>query len=108
VVVVATRRRHAAVAVETFRDRAGAHRTRHWRDDKLASASHGHCAGSAAWALGWWGGADSIALATLGLWQGLIGLIVGAIATAVAGLLVMVFRRRAFIGLLSVLPEAIA
>jgi Flp pilus assembly protein protease CpaA len=80
-------------------------------------------AGSAAWALGWWGGADSIALAALGLWQGLIGLIVGAIATAVAGLLVMVFRamphaplqrgwptrcRRAFVGLLSVLPDAIA
>jgi Flp pilus assembly protein protease CpaA len=65
-------------------------------------------AGSAAWALGWWGGADSIALLVLGLWHGLIGLIVGAIATAIAGLLVMVFRRRAFIGLLSVLPEAIA
>lgn len=65
-------------------------------------------AGSVAWALGWWGGADSIALATLGLWQGLIGLIVGTIATAVAGLLVMVFRRRAFVGLLSVLPDAIA
>ena len=45
-------------------------------------------AGSAAWALGWWGGADSI-------------------ATAITGLLVMLFRRRAFIGLLSVLPEAI-
>jgi hypothetical protein len=65
-------------------------------------------AGSAAWALGWWGGADSIALATLGLWQGLIGLIVGAIATTIAGLLVMLFRRRTFIGLLSVLPEAIS
>ncbi len=64
-------------------------------------------ASSAAWALGWWGGADSIALAALGLWQGLIGLIVGAIATAIAGLLVMLFRRRAFVGLLSVLPEAI-
>ncbi len=65
-------------------------------------------AGSAAWAFGWWGGADSIALAALGLWHGLIGLIVGAIATAIAGLLVMLLRRRAFIGLLSVLPEAIA
>jgi Flp pilus assembly protein protease CpaA len=64
--------------------------------------------GSAAWALGWWGGADSIALAALGLWHGLIGLIVGAIATAIAGLLVMVLRRRAFVGLLSVLPDAIA
>jgi Flp pilus assembly protein protease CpaA len=65
-------------------------------------------AGSAAWALGWWGGADSIALAALGLWHGLIGLIVGAIATAIAGLLVMLFRRRTFIRLLSVLPEAIS
>jgi hypothetical protein len=65
-------------------------------------------AGSAAWALGWWGGADSIALAALGLWHGLIGLIVGAIATAIAGLAIMVIRKRAFIGLLSVLPEAIS
>jgi hypothetical protein len=64
-------------------------------------------AGSAAWALGWWGGADSIALAALGLRHGLIGLIVGAIATAIAGLAVMLRRRRAFVGLLSVLPEAI-
>jgi Flp pilus assembly protein protease CpaA len=64
-------------------------------------------AGCTAWALGWWGGADSIALAALGLWHGLIGLMVGAIATAIAGLLVMLLRRRALIGLLSVLPEAI-
>ncbi len=65
-------------------------------------------AGSAAWALGWWGGADSIALVALGLRYGLIGLMVGAIATAIAGLLIMLNRRRALIGLLSVLPEAIA
>lgn len=80
-------------------------------------------AGSVAWALGWWGGADSIALAALGLRHGLIGLIVGALATAVAGLLIMLIRamphaplerewltrcRRALVGLLSVLPEAIA
>lgn len=65
-------------------------------------------AGSVAWALGWWGGADSIALAALGLRHGLIGLITGAIATAIAGLLVMLVRRRALVGLLSVLPEAIA
>jgi Flp pilus assembly protein protease CpaA len=65
-------------------------------------------AGSAAWALGWWGGADSIALAVLGLRYGLTGLIVGAIAVAFAGLLIMLIRRRALSGLLAVLPEAIA
>lgn len=80
-------------------------------------------AGSAAWALGWWGGADSIALAALGLRHGLTGLIVGAIATAITGLLIMLIRaiprapvergwptrcRRTLVGLLSILPEAIA
>ena len=65
-------------------------------------------AGSVAWALGWWGGADSIALAALGLRHGLIGVLVGASAVSIAGLLVMLRRRRAFIGLLTVIPEAIA
>ena len=64
-------------------------------------------AGSVAWALGWWGGADSIALAALGLRHGLIGVLVGASAVSIVGLLVMLRRRRAFIGLLTVIPEAI-
>jgi len=65
-------------------------------------------AGSVAWALSWWGGADSIALAALGLRHGLIGVMVGASAVSIAGLLVMLRRRRTLIGLLTVIPEAIA
>lgn len=65
-------------------------------------------AGSAAWALGWWGGADSIALAVLALRYGLIGVLVGASAVSIIGLLVMLRRRRTLLGLLTVIPEAIA
>lgn len=65
-------------------------------------------AGSVAWALGWWGGTDSIALTALSLRYGLAGLMLGATATMIVGLLVMLRRRRALVGLLSVLPDAIA
>ena len=65
-------------------------------------------AGCVAWALGWWGGADSILLIALGMRYGVAGLISGAVATALAGVIVMIVRRRSLVGLLTVLPEAVS
>ena len=64
-------------------------------------------AGCVGWALGWWGGADGIVLLTLALrgdWPGLIG---GAIAILIAGLVLMFFRRRPMSGVLIVLPQIV-
>jgi len=51
-------------------------------------------AASSAWALGWWGGADSILLMVLGLRQGWPGIIAGALFAAGLGLAVMIRRGR--------------
>jgi Flp pilus assembly protein protease CpaA len=63
-------------------------------------------ASSAAWSLGYWGGADSIALTALGLRFGFSGLLLGSLAVGLAGGLVMLIRQRALSGLLPVLWEA--
>lgn len=62
-------------------------------------------AGSIGWALGWWGGADGIVLLALALRGGWPGLIAGAVAILVAGLALMLIRRRPMFGVLSVLPQ---
>jgi Flp pilus assembly protein protease CpaA len=62
--------------------------------------------GALAWALGWWGGADSIALLALGLRHGLPGLLAGSVTLALAGAAVMIVRRRSALGLVPVLTEA--
>ena len=62
-------------------------------------------AGCVGWALGWWGGADGIVLLALALrgdWPGLIG---GAAAVLIAGLALMLIRRRPMSGVLIVLPQ---
>jgi hypothetical protein len=51
-------------------------------------------AGAVAWSLGWWGGADAVALMALGLRHGSEGLMLGAVVTAMAGLGLMVVRER--------------
>src|SRR3990172_5577274 len=63
--------------------------------------------GAFAWALGWWGGADAIALLGLGLRHGLSGLLTGSVAIALAGAAVMIVRRRSALGLVLALTEAV-
>lgn len=62
-------------------------------------------AGSVGWALGWWGGADGIVLLALALRGGWPGLIGGAVAVLIAGLALMLIRRRPMSGVLIVLPQ---
>ena len=64
--------------------------------------------GALAWGLNWWGGADSIELVALGLRHGLTGVLGGSLAVMVIGLALMVARKRSLVGVLSVLPEALA
>jgi Flp pilus assembly protein protease CpaA len=66
----------------------------------------GLAGGALAWALGWWGGADAIALLALGLRHGLPGLLAGTVALALAGVAVMIVRRRPILGFVPVLSEA--
>lgn len=49
-------------------------------------------AGAVAWGLGWWGGADGIALAALALRTGLPGLVAGSLATMLMGIVLMIAR----------------
>lgn len=51
-------------------------------------------AGILAWALGWWGGADSVLLATLALRYGLSGLLAGTATAAVFGVIFLIARRQ--------------
>jgi Flp pilus assembly protein protease CpaA len=51
-------------------------------------------AGILAWSLGWWGGADSVLLATLALRYGTAGLVVGATTSALFGVLFLLARRQ--------------
>lgn len=62
-------------------------------------------AGCVGWALGWWGGADGIVLLALALRGGWPGLIDGAAAVLIAGLALMLIRRRPMSGVLIVLPQ---
>ena len=55
-------------------------------------------AGCVGWALGWWGGADGIVLLALALRGGWPGLIGGAAAVLIAGLALMLIRRRPMYG----------
>jgi hypothetical protein len=64
-------------------------------------------AGAVAWSLGWWGGADAVALMALGLRHGSEGLIVGAIVTALAGLGLMVVRERSLWGLVAAVGDVV-
>lgn len=61
--------------------------------------------GAIAWGNRWWGGADSLALLALALQFGLTGLLLGALVTCVAGVIVMLKRRRSFDVLLSVFED---
>jgi hypothetical protein len=63
--------------------------------------------GMIAWGNRWWGGADSLALLALTLQFGLTGMLLGALATCVAGVLVMLQRRRSFNALLPVFEDVI-
>lgn len=65
-------------------------------------------AGAAAWALGWWGGADSILLMALGLRYGWPGIIAGALFAAGLGLAVMIARGRSLRVMPAVLIEALS
>ncbi len=62
--------------------------------------------GAFAWALGWWSGADAIALLALGLRAGLPGLIGGSLAVALVGAWVMLVRKRRLISIVPALTEA--
>lgn len=62
-------------------------------------------AGCVGWALGWWGGADGIVLLALALRGDWLGLIGGAVAVLIAGLALMLIRRRPMSGVLIVLPQ---
>lgn len=62
-------------------------------------------AGCIGWALGWWGGADGIGLLALALQGGWPGLIGGVAGVLIAGLALMVIRRRPWPGVLMVLPQ---
>ena len=61
--------------------------------------------GCLGWALGWWGGADGIVLLALALRGGWPGMIGGAAAVLIAGLALMLIRRRPMSGVLIVLPQ---
>jgi hypothetical protein len=63
-------------------------------------------AGAIAWALGWWGGADAIALLALGLRHGVGGLVAGALAATLAGAALMIARKRPALNFVPVLTEA--
>lgn len=56
--------------------------------------------GMIAWGNRWWGGADSLTLLALILQFGSTGMLLGALATCAAGVVVMLKRRRAFNALL--------
>jgi hypothetical protein len=64
-------------------------------------------AGAVAWSLGWWGGADAVALMALGLRHGSEGLMVGAVVTALAGLGLMVLRERSLWGLVAAAGDVV-
>ena len=61
--------------------------------------------GAIAWGNRWWGGADSLALLAVTLQFGLTGLLLGALATCAAGVVVMLKRRRSFNALLPVFED---
>jgi hypothetical protein len=61
--------------------------------------------GMIAWGNRWWGGADSLALLALTLQFGPAGMLLGALATCAAGVLVMLKRRRSFNALLPVFED---
>lgn len=66
-------------------------------------------AGAIAWGLGWWGGADGIALAALALRDGLPGLVAGSLAMMLMGIVLMVVRGRGWKSLLTTaMPGAIS
>ena len=62
-------------------------------------------AGAIAWGLGWWGGADGIALAALALREGLPGLIAGSLAMALMGIVLMITRGRSWTALFATAPD---
>jgi hypothetical protein len=64
-------------------------------------------AGVVAWAGGWWGGADTVALFALGMRYGTLGLIAGSIAAALGGIVLMIVRGRSLWALVNTLPQAI-
>lgn len=61
--------------------------------------------GLIAWRNHWWGGADSLALLALTLQFGAAGMLLGALATCAAGVVVMLKRRRSFNALLPVFED---
>ena len=65
-------------------------------------------AGTTAWALAWWGGADGIVLLALALRCGMAGLVAGSLAAVAMGLALMVVRRRSLQNLLAAVPGVLA
>jgi hypothetical protein len=64
--------------------------------------------GVTGWALGWWGGADGIALLALALRGGSWGLVAGMLTLVVVGVTLMIARRRSLWGILGALPGFLA
>lgn len=64
--------------------------------------------GVLAWALGWWGAADAVAILALGLRYGQIGLILGAVAAGLASLLLMIARKRSLWSIPNAVPGALS
>ncbi|MCP4538085.1 MAG: hypothetical protein GY832_13165 [Chloroflexi bacterium] len=65
-------------------------------------------AGITAWALSWWGGADGIALLVLALRGGLPGLVIGAVVSALWGIILMMVRKRSLLGLFGTVSGILA
>jgi Flp pilus assembly protein protease CpaA len=65
-------------------------------------------AGALAWALGWWGGADSLLLIALGLRYGWPGIIAGVLFATGLGLAVMIRRGRSLRVMPAMLLEAMS
>lgn len=65
-------------------------------------------AGILAWALGWWGGADAVALIALGVRHGAAGVVPGAVASALAGVILILVRGRSLWALPAAVPDMLS
>ena len=64
--------------------------------------------GALAWALGWWGAADAVAILALGLRYGQIGLILGTVTAALTSVLLMIARKRSLWAIPNAVPGALS
>ncbi len=63
--------------------------------------------GVLAWALGWWGGADGVALAVLGLRYGVVGMLGGLLLAALVAAVLMLVRGQSW-SLVAALSETLS